>query len=188
LDVMGIREILRSQKLTPVPHTPRHIAGVVNLRGELIPVINLHRILLGDDGPGAAQDRKLVVARARGKTAGLLVDQVLDVLSIPLESLRPVPVEQGGEFPIPVVVAAFRKGADGGGVVVLIRLGPLVETEYPIGSRAAVSSSDGLAAALEALDQSGRETTGGPRRAGRARRDSPPSRAGELQDPQNRLG
>lgn len=127
-DIMGIREILRNQKVTPVPHTPRHVAGVLNLRGALIPVVDLQAVLLGMPGPAAAEDPKLIVVQARGRTAGLLVDQVLDVVAVRSDTLAPVPGAHvdGGS----VVVATFHRSAGGEDeVVVLIRLGPLVEGE-----------------------------------------------------------
>ena len=46
VDIMGIREILRSHTITPVPNAPDSVAGVLNLRGELVPVVNLHHALL----------------------------------------------------------------------------------------------------------------------------------------------
>jgi purine-binding chemotaxis protein CheW len=119
--------ILRNQKLTPVPHTPSHVAGVVNLRGELIPVLSLHRILLQGHGPAAGDDPKLVVVQAHGRTAGLLVDQVLDVLSVPAGALTPVSGGIAAEESI--VLAAFRTGQDAEDVVVLVRLAPLVEAQ-----------------------------------------------------------
>lgn len=137
LDIMGIREILRNQKFTPLPHTPPHIAGVLNLRGELIPVMNLHRILLGTPGEGPAGEAKLVVVHAQGKTAGLLVDQVLDVLSIPASSLTPLPAQRWGESQVPVVLAAFRRGGEANEVVVLVRLAPLVEAQGAMGAEEA---------------------------------------------------
>lgn len=127
VDIMGIREILRNQRVTSVPHTPPHLAGVVNLRGALIPVVDLHRVLLGHASRGGCEDPKLVVVHSRGKTAGLLVDQVLDVISVPLEALSPVP---GASFDRgAVVVATFHRSDAEEEVVVLVRLAPLVEEE-----------------------------------------------------------
>ncbi|MBI5015233.1 MAG: purine-binding chemotaxis protein CheW [Deltaproteobacteria bacterium] len=128
LDIMGIREILRNQTVTPLPHTPPHIAGVVNLRGALIPVVDLRPALLGPDASPAAEDLKLVVVQARGKVAGLLVDQVLDVAGIPSAALTPIPgagVDAGH-----AVVATFHRAGEGGDeVVVLMRVAPLLEDD-----------------------------------------------------------
>lgn len=124
LDIMNIREILRRQEVTPVPGAPPHVAGVVNLRGELVPVIDLDRGLLGGVGDGGTEDPKLVVARTGPHTMALLVEQVLEVVSVPVQELLPLP---GGETMNGVAVAAFRAdpGDDDPGVVLLVRLAPL---------------------------------------------------------------
>lgn len=131
VDIMGIREILRNQRFTPVPHTPPHVAGVLNLRGELIPVVDVHRVLLGHSNPHPGEDSKLIVAHARGKTAGLLVDELMDVISVQPESLAPVPGAYGDpDAPAAdsVVVATFRRPeTQGGDIVVLLRSAVLVE-------------------------------------------------------------
>ena len=127
VDIMGIREILRSHTVTPVPNAPVGVAGVLNLRGELLPVVDLHQVLLGDAIAGARDEAKLVVARAAGRTAGVQVDQVLEVVSVAATELNPVPGSgtAGGES----VVAAFRRELDGQGpvVVLLLRLASLLE-------------------------------------------------------------
>ncbi|MBI5440892.1 MAG: chemotaxis protein CheW [Deltaproteobacteria bacterium] len=125
VDIMAIREILRNQKFTPVPHMPPSVAGVLNLRGDLIAVVDMHRVLLRENVSTGAEDSKLVVVCARGRTLGLLVDQVLDVVSVGVESLMPIPA--GTRDPNPVVLGAFRREEGSGEVAVLVRLGALIE-------------------------------------------------------------
>ncbi|MDF1554716.1 MAG: chemotaxis protein CheW [Deferrisomatales bacterium] len=127
VDIMGIREILRSHVVTPVPNAPAEVAGVVNLRGQLLPVVNLHQALLHDANAGAREEAKLVVARAAGRTAGVQVDQVLEVVSVDVTELSPVPGSSTGGGG--AVVAAFRRELDGRGpvVVLLLRLAILLE-------------------------------------------------------------
>lgn len=131
IDIMGIREILRNQRFTPVPHTPDNVAGVLNLRGEMIPVVDVHGVLLGRPNPVAGENLKLVVAHARGKTTGLLVDQLLDVVTVPPESLSPVPGgydDADATRSEPIVLATFRRGDLGDGeIVVLLRLALLAD-------------------------------------------------------------
>lgn len=125
MDIMGIREILRSPVVTAVPNAPAEVAGVLNLRGELLPVVDLHRALLHGDAPVSRDEVKLVVARAAGRTAGVQVDQVLEVVSVDATELTPVPGGDGDT----AVVAAFRRELDGQGlaVVLLLRLANLLE-------------------------------------------------------------
>jgi purine-binding chemotaxis protein CheW len=122
---MAIREILRNQRFTPVAHTPPHVAGVLNLRGEIIPVFDMRKVLVLEDAPGA-EEAKLVVVCARGRTLGLLVDQVLDVVAVGPDALMPVPGASGGAAR--VVLAAFRKEeSPQSEVAVLLSLGALVD-------------------------------------------------------------
>ncbi len=129
LDIMVIGEILRNQTVTPVPGAPGHVLGVVNLRGELLPAVDLGRMLGCSPGqPGGDRETKLVVVRAGGRSAGLLVDAVLEVVRVPCGELKPVPgATAAGET---AAVAAFQRGAEGDGapqVVVLLRLTPLLD-------------------------------------------------------------
>lgn len=131
VDIMGIREILRAPVITPVPQAPGHVAGVFNLRGTLIPVVDLHRALLGRTPEAPAAESKLVVVRAGGDTAGLLVERVHDVVSVRVDELEPVPgAARPGEGP---VVAAFRREIEskGNAVVLLTRLAPLLAMNAP---------------------------------------------------------
>jgi len=126
LDIFCIREILRAQAVTQVPNAPSELAGVANLRGDLIPVVDLHRTLLRRDRGELQEEARLVVVRSDENTAGLLVDQVLDVVTVPTEELRPVP---GATPRSSAVVAAFRKEVTAGAaeVVLLLRVPPLFE-------------------------------------------------------------
>ena len=137
IDIMGIREILRNQRLTPVPRTPVHVAGVLNLRGGLIPVVDVHQLLIGGPNPLPQQEMKLIVVYSRGRTAGLLVDQISDVVNVKPEGLSPVPGGYGltgNEGPEPVVLATFRRGEERDSeVVVLVRLALLLDgTAQPV--------------------------------------------------------
>lgn len=126
VDIMGIREILRDPVITPVPGAPDPMAGVFRLRGTLIPVVDLHRALLGRAPRTPPPEPKLVVVRAAGDTAGLLVGRVHDVVSVRVDELEPIPSRSGeGDG---AVVAAFRRELEGrdNEVVLLARLGPLV--------------------------------------------------------------
>lgn len=121
LDIMVIREILRNQAVTPVPRAPAPVAGVTNLRGELIPVIDLHQAVTGAPARGETADPKLVVVRAAGRVTALRVEQVIEVVSVPLGEMKPVPGTAGRAGPL---VAAFRR--EGAGVVLVVLVGALL--------------------------------------------------------------
>ena len=125
-DIRGLREILRSVPVTEIPGAPEHIAGVINLRGRLLPLIDLRRVLLGSRSVLAREERRVLVARASGIDAGLLVDRVLEVVTVDPASLAPVPggALAGNEW----VVAAFRHGPEDeeSRVCLLLRLGAVL--------------------------------------------------------------
>src|SRR6056300_316897 len=78
LDIMRIKEIIRPQKLTPVPKAPSFIEGVINLRGSVIPVADMRKRF---DQPIDEDTRKsrIVICSLAKRNIGLLVDEVKEV-------------------------------------------------------------------------------------------------------------
>jgi len=92
VDVKLVQEIIRVSEITPVPRAPEFIRGVINLRGRIIPVLDLKRKL----GLGSfAQQRasRIVVVKVRERLIGLLVDGASQVLKVPLPSIESAPEE-----------------------------------------------------------------------------------------------
>ena len=90
LDVGLVREIVRPQEITPLPNAPTLIDGVVELRGGLIPVLDLARVLGGEPSDVSNQSR-VVVLDSDGMVIGLCVDSATDVLSVDASLLEDVP-------------------------------------------------------------------------------------------------
>jgi len=90
LDIMRIKEIIRPQKLTPVPKAPSFIEGVINLRGAVIPVADLRKRF---DQPIGEETRKnrIVICSLVGKIIGLLVDEVTEVRRYNRGEIAPAP-------------------------------------------------------------------------------------------------
>lgn len=85
-----IREIRGWSASTPVPHSPSDVIGVMNLRGLVIPIIDLSRKL--GMPPTTANDRSaIVVADVHNAVVGLLVDQVSDILTVRGDQIQPLP-------------------------------------------------------------------------------------------------
>jgi len=93
VDVRLVQEIIRVSEITQVPRAPGFIKGVINLRGRIIPVIDLKRKLgLGEVSEAARQSR-IVVVKVRDRLVGLLVDGASQVLKVPVASVEAAPEE-----------------------------------------------------------------------------------------------
>jgi purine-binding chemotaxis protein CheW len=92
IDVRAVSEIIRVTDITQVPRAPEFIKGVINLRGKIIPVLDLKRRL----GLGEVEHTRLariVVVKLRDRLTGLLVDGASQVLKVPVASIEPAPEE-----------------------------------------------------------------------------------------------
>jgi purine-binding chemotaxis protein CheW len=93
VDVRLVQEIIRVGEITQVPRAPGFIKGVINLRGRIIPVIDLKRKLgLGEVSEAARQSR-IVVVKVRERLVGLLADGASQVLKVPVASIEAAPEE-----------------------------------------------------------------------------------------------
>jgi purine-binding chemotaxis protein CheW len=95
VQVLRVREIIRMLDITPVPHMPEFIRGVVNLRGKVIPVIDLRiKFQLSAHEIGARTCIVIVIINFSDKSktlAGLIVDQAEEVCVIPSKDIEPAP-------------------------------------------------------------------------------------------------
>jgi purine-binding chemotaxis protein CheW len=90
IDIMRVREIIHPLPITPVPRAPVFVEGVVRLRGEVIPVLDVRKRLGVEVRPASRKSRFLVVNVA-GRRIGLVVDEVCEVLRLPRSELRAAP-------------------------------------------------------------------------------------------------
>ena len=94
LEILKVRELIGLLEITRVPHAPHGVRGVVNLRGKIIPVVDL-RTHLGISADSAVARPVIIVAQlqtASGPvTTGVLVDQVLEVRNIAASQIEPPP-------------------------------------------------------------------------------------------------
>jgi len=82
VDIHFVHEINRMLQITKVPNSPAFVDGVINLRGRVIPVIDL-RAKLGLDRKEHDKNTRIIVVEVTGKTVGFIVDAVKEVLRIP---------------------------------------------------------------------------------------------------------
>jgi purine-binding chemotaxis protein CheW len=89
VDVERVREVLRPQVVTPIPLAPPQVAGLINLRGEIVPALDL-RVRLGSVVSADRRGMSLIVNGPAGPVS-LLVDEVGEVLEVDDASLEPPP-------------------------------------------------------------------------------------------------
>jgi len=82
VDILYVQEINRMLQVTKVPNAPDYVNGVINLRGRVIPVINL-RLRLGMPRKEPDKNTRIIVMEVDEKTVGFIVDSVNEVLRIP---------------------------------------------------------------------------------------------------------
>ncbi len=104
-----VREIVRVHHLTRIPQAPPHVRGVQNLRGTVLPVLEL-RTRLGLSPAQVTDASRVVVAEAQGRLVGLLVDGVQRVTAQPRASVKPPPKEVQGQLSAYVVGVVTLEG------------------------------------------------------------------------------
>lgn len=85
-----VREINRPSEITPVPRTPEYVAGVMNLRGKVIPVVNL-RIKLGFKAVAHTKETCIIVIETTVGQVGMTVDSVSGVIELTSSQIEPTP-------------------------------------------------------------------------------------------------
>ncbi len=102
--VLKVREIMGVQEITAVPQTPAHVKGVINLRGKVIPVIDL-RLKFGLPAAEYTQRTCIIVAQVQGESGtllmGIVVDGVSEVLNLTGQEIEDTPdfgEDIGGEY------------------------------------------------------------------------------------------
>ena len=90
LEIFKIREIRGYAPVTPIPNVPPHVRGVMNLRGTVLPVIDL-RMKFRLPAVDYSKFTVIVIATVGEKTVGLLVDAVSDVLMVAQDAMREAP-------------------------------------------------------------------------------------------------
>lgn len=90
VDILRVQEINRMTDVTRVPNAPEYVVGVINLRGKVIPIIDL-RLRLGLPKKEYAKDTRIVVVELESRVLGFIVDSVNEVIRINREIAEPPP-------------------------------------------------------------------------------------------------
>lgn len=82
IDVKSVNNIIQMPKITQVPSSPKYYRGVINLRGEIIPVMSLRRRMNYDDDSFTSNSRIIILNIGEDNLLGIVVDEVNEVLNI----------------------------------------------------------------------------------------------------------
>ena len=90
VDILKVQEIRGYEKPTPIPNAPRYLKGVVNLRGTVVPIIDL-RMKFGFADPTYDSLTVAIILRLSGRTVGVVVDSVSDAILLDKSDVKPAP-------------------------------------------------------------------------------------------------
>jgi purine-binding chemotaxis protein CheW len=90
VDIMSVREIKGWSDVTHLPRQPEYIRGVLNLRGVMVPIIDL-RCRFGQGKTDAGPMHVVIIVSIDNRLVGLLADRVLDIVSVEVAKIQPVP-------------------------------------------------------------------------------------------------
>ncbi len=93
VDITQSKEIIKISKITNVPNTPDYVRGVINLRGQIVPVVDLRKRF---NIPGESKKEKIITVEVKESLIGLVVDAVNEVFWFDMEELETAPEVEGG--------------------------------------------------------------------------------------------
>lgn len=93
VDVLMVQEIIRLPVITAIPNSPESILGMINLRGRIIPVVDLRRRLKirGSAPPGDDRKTRVMIVEINTRVTGFVVDSVSEVMKAPASEIEPTP-------------------------------------------------------------------------------------------------
>ena len=119
IEIAETQEVLRYQEPRRIPHSPAHVLGVINLRGQIIPIVGLREKFSLEAGEITAETR-IIVTLSGGKLTGIVCDSVERVAYIPAGNIEENPDFTTGETRTSIRGVAHLEGDDG--VIFLIAL------------------------------------------------------------------
>lgn len=93
VDILMVQEIIRLPAITPIPNASEWILGMINLRGRIIPIVDLRTQLRMSGLVGEENERKrrILIIEMGGHVTGFVVDSVSEVMKIPVDEIEPAP-------------------------------------------------------------------------------------------------
>jgi purine-binding chemotaxis protein CheW len=91
VDILTVQEIIRDTTITAIPDAPEFMEGVINLRGRIVPVIDLRKRLKLVEPEQINTDPWIIILTVEDRITGFMVDRVTKVLNVPKQSIKPAP-------------------------------------------------------------------------------------------------
>ena len=88
IKIAQAKEVIKSPPVTKVPNTPQFVVGVINLRGEIISVVDI-RYFFGLEQKEKTKDIRVIISDAAGSPVGIIIDKIKDTINIEKESIQP---------------------------------------------------------------------------------------------------
>lgn len=96
VDIMDVKEIVKTQVVRPIPNAPFYVEGIINLRGEVVPIINLHKrfyikkmAVSGDSD--IEDDGGFIILDIEGNKIGIIIDRIARVIPVDTDEIKPPP-------------------------------------------------------------------------------------------------
>ncbi len=125
IDIMKIHQIIRPTKIRPLPQSPDFVEGVINLRGAVVPIIDLRKRFGVEINP--EQEPRVIIVSVDRQVVGIVVDDVSEVISVSPQQIQPPPRLSG-------IPSKFLKGACqyGDDILLVLNLDELLTSEEKI--------------------------------------------------------
>jgi len=90
VDIASVESIIKAQAITKMPQAPSYVEGITNLRGKVLPIINLRK-RFNLSAQAMDKDSRIIVVSLAGIEVGMVVDRVSEVLTVPEQAVEPPP-------------------------------------------------------------------------------------------------
>jgi len=109
LDISCVREVLRPQKIYPLPKTPHFIEGVINLRGHIVALIDLRKKLIAKEMEDES-NKRIIVCRVNKFIVGLTVNSLREIIALSKEDIKPTPEVVATQMEADVILGIAKVG------------------------------------------------------------------------------
>jgi purine-binding chemotaxis protein CheW len=140
-NISDVREVLKMVRVTPLPRSIDFVEGVINLRGEVIPVIDLRKRFNLDDVE-RTDDSRIIIVEVESRMVGLIVDSVSEVIRMVNENIQDSPDQVAGRH-TDLIMGVGKLGER---LLIILNLGKILSTEEQI--------------ALDDISDAGRQVVG----------------------------